>query len=206
MSDAPAVGHPEELLERARLRLQTIHGDPELFSGYRSLVSDLSEALTQSLERERNAVAAVAVKDSENPLVQALQEQVEALTAERDDARSAVTDALAIARMLTEELLRRSIAAATRREEALQEALRVIAGPEDRSPWLTPYQEAGGGYEGLQAIAKAALATTPEPPPAPERLERAERLLLKAQPFLMDTEAELQVSEAIAAYFAGSQG
>jgi hypothetical protein len=41
--------------------------------------------------------------------------------------------------------------------ERLQEALRVIRGPEDRGPWIEIYRAAGGGYEGLQAIAEAAL-------------------------------------------------
>lgn len=41
--------------------------------------------------------------------------------------------------------------------DVLESALRTIRGPEDRGIWMIPYREAGGGYEGLQAIARAAL-------------------------------------------------
>jgi hypothetical protein len=41
--------------------------------------------------------------------------------------------------------------------DRLREALRTIAGPEDRGPWIMVYRDAGGGYEGLQAIARVAL-------------------------------------------------
>jgi len=41
--------------------------------------------------------------------------------------------------------------------ERLREALRVIRGPEDSGPWIEIYRAAGGGYEGLQAIAEVAL-------------------------------------------------
>jgi hypothetical protein len=41
--------------------------------------------------------------------------------------------------------------------ERLREALRTIRGPEDRGPWIEIYREAGGGYSGLQAIARVAL-------------------------------------------------
>ena len=41
--------------------------------------------------------------------------------------------------------------------EQLEAALRTIRGPEDRGPWIEIYREAGGGYGGLQAIARAAL-------------------------------------------------
>ncbi len=44
----------------------------------------------------------------------------------------------------------------------LVDALRAIAGPEDSGPWMEIYREAGGGYEGLQAIARAALEIEPE--------------------------------------------
>jgi hypothetical protein len=41
------------------------------------------------------------------------------------------------------------------------EALNAIEGPEDSGPFIEPYQAAGGGYEGLQAIARyARLADT----------------------------------------------
>jgi hypothetical protein len=43
------------------------------------------------------------------------------------------------------------------RVERLEGALRTIRGPEDRGPWIMVYREAGGGYEGLQAIATVAL-------------------------------------------------
>lgn len=43
------------------------------------------------------------------------------------------------------------------REELLLSALRMIRGPEDRGPWIDAYRQAGGGYEGLQAVARAAL-------------------------------------------------
>lgn len=37
------------------------------------------------------------------------------------------------------------------------DALKAIRGPEDLGPWAEAYRAAGGGYEGLQAIADAAL-------------------------------------------------
>lgn len=41
----------------------------------------------------------------------------------------------------------------------LREALKAIRGPEDRGYWIEQvYRPAGGGYQGLQAIAEAALA------------------------------------------------
>jgi hypothetical protein len=40
-------------------------------------------------------------------------------------------------------------------------ALRFICTANDSGPWLTTYQEAGGGYEGLQAVAELALSTEP---------------------------------------------
>lgn len=42
-------------------------------------------------------------------------------------------------------------------------ALRTIAGPEDRGPWIEIYRAAGGGYEGLQEIARYALASQEGP-------------------------------------------
>lgn len=48
-----------------------------------------------------------------------------------------------------------------------ESALRTIRGPDDRGPWIEVYRKAGGGYEGLQAVAEAALATAfDEPAPA----------------------------------------
>jgi hypothetical protein len=41
--------------------------------------------------------------------------------------------------------------------EVFLSALRPIAGPDDRGPWMDAYRRAGGGYEGLQAVARAAL-------------------------------------------------
>jgi hypothetical protein len=41
--------------------------------------------------------------------------------------------------------------------DRLRSALQTIRGPEDRGPWIEVYRAAGGGYEGLQAIARAAL-------------------------------------------------
>lgn len=38
-----------------------------------------------------------------------------------------------------------------------QEALRTIRGPADSGPFIDAYRKAGGGYEGLQAIAREAL-------------------------------------------------
>lgn len=51
---------------------------------------------------------------------------------------------------------KRAAGAAAERDR-LAEALRVIAGPWDTGPWIEVYRAAGGGYEGLQAIARAAL-------------------------------------------------
>lgn len=46
------------------------------------------------------------------------------------------------------------------RERAMlfESALRAICGPEDQGPWMVPYREAGGGYQGLRAIAETVLA------------------------------------------------
>ncbi len=44
----------------------------------------------------------------------------------------------------------------------LTDALRAIAGSSNSGTWIEIYREAGGGFEGLQAIAKAALAVEPE--------------------------------------------
>jgi hypothetical protein len=42
--------------------------------------------------------------------------------------------------------------------ENLRDALDYICGGIDREPWVTIYRDAGGGYEGLQAVARSALA------------------------------------------------
>ncbi len=47
--------------------------------------------------------------------------------------------------------------------ERLLSALRAIRGPTDYGPWMSFYRAAGGGYEGLQAVAEAALSNTPSP-------------------------------------------
>ena len=39
----------------------------------------------------------------------------------------------------------------------LENALRAICTANDSGPWIDVYREAGGGYEGLQAIAERAL-------------------------------------------------
>jgi hypothetical protein len=44
------------------------------------------------------------------------------------------------------------------RAEGLRAALEAIVGPTDSGPWIETYRSAGGGYQGLQAIAAAALA------------------------------------------------
>lgn len=44
------------------------------------------------------------------------------------------------------------------KEEALRRALKAIEGPCDWFPWIDWYREAGGGYEGLQAIARETLS------------------------------------------------
>lgn len=36
-------------------------------------------------------------------------------------------------------------------------ALSAIRGPLDQGPWIVDYQQGGGGYQGLQAIARKAL-------------------------------------------------
>ena len=41
--------------------------------------------------------------------------------------------------------------------DRLEDALSAIVGPEDNGAWIEVYREAGGGYEGLQAIAREAL-------------------------------------------------
>jgi hypothetical protein len=44
----------------------------------------------------------------------------------------------------------------------LANGLRAIIGPGDGSPFATEYRAAGGGYEGLQAIASRALQIATE--------------------------------------------
>ena len=39
----------------------------------------------------------------------------------------------------------------------LEAALQTIVGPEDSGQWIEVYRQAGGGYEGLQAVALEAL-------------------------------------------------
>jgi hypothetical protein len=53
----------------------------------------------------------------------------------------------------------RSKAAKELREEfsVATGALRAICTTNDSGPWIAVYRTAGGGYEGLQAIASAAL-------------------------------------------------
>lgn len=51
------------------------------------------------------------------------------------------------------------IAALEAENEWLRYALRTIAGPADTGPLMDAYREAGGGYEGLQAIARLALTS-----------------------------------------------
>ena len=53
-------------------------------------------------------------------------------------------------------------------EERLRAALETIAGPQDRGSWIEVYRAAGGGYEGLQAIARTAL----QPPDPTEGTEQ----------------------------------
>lgn len=46
----------------------------------------------------------------------------------------------------------------TAQRDRLRAALRVIVGPAtDGDPFIEEYRAAGGGYEGLQAVAEAAL-------------------------------------------------
>ena len=44
-----------------------------------------------------------------------------------------------------------------REVERQRDALDFITGGVDRGPWIFVYREAGGGYEGLQAVAREAL-------------------------------------------------
>ncbi len=46
-----------------------------------------------------------------------------------------------------------------------EEALDAICGPRDSGPFMDVYRTAGGGYEGLQAIARAALSQLEEETP-----------------------------------------
>ena len=136
-----------------------------------SLVSDLSEALTQSLERERNAVAEATMTDSENPLVQALQEQVETLTAERDRALASKVALVNKVKRLEDRVAElyyegeRRKAAATRRETTLRGATLFAA-----NVFLGRIEGRSRPHDQQEARDRllAALATTPEPPPAPE--------------------------------------
>jgi hypothetical protein len=43
-----------------------------------------------------------------------------------------------------------------------RDALDYMTGGIDREPWTTIYREAGGGYDGLQAVARAALDHRPD--------------------------------------------
>lgn len=43
-------------------------------------------------------------------------------------------------------------------------ALLAICQTNDSGPWIDAYRAAGGGYEGLQAIARTAMETEPSAP------------------------------------------
>lgn len=47
--------------------------------------------------------------------------------------------------------------AVTARLAWMEAALKAIAGPADSGPFIWAYRDAGGGYEGLQAIARLGL-------------------------------------------------
>jgi hypothetical protein len=51
----------------------------------------------------------------------------------------------------------------TAERDRLAEALRTICTTNDSGPWIEVYRKAGDGYEGLQAIARAALASLSKP-------------------------------------------
>jgi hypothetical protein len=44
------------------------------------------------------------------------------------------------------------------RAATAEDALKAICTTSDSGPWIDVYRAAGGGYEGLQAIAERALA------------------------------------------------
>lgn len=105
----------------------------------------LARALTESLERERKAVAAVAMSDADNPTVQVLTEQVETL-------RRAANEGWAEAKKYAD-----AWAAATRREEALRD----WAGTDD--PDLDrPVTQWDLGYFAAMKHVREALTTTPD--------------------------------------------
>jgi hypothetical protein len=43
--------------------------------------------------------------------------------------------------------------------QTLLDALHAIVDPSDKGVWMEVYRDAGGGYEGLQAIAHTALVS-----------------------------------------------
>jgi hypothetical protein len=49
------------------------------------------------------------------------------------------------------------VAALEQAAERYRDALDFLTGGIDREPWITVYRNAGGGYEGLQAVAREAL-------------------------------------------------
>lgn len=86
--------------------------------------------------------------------VPALLAEVERLRAENAVLREAMPDLEAIAAIVERHAAE---------ERRLRAALESIVGPTDSGPWIATYRAAGGGYEGLQAIARAALEDQ-EPP------------------------------------------
>lgn len=98
-------------------------------------------------QRARDAAFIAAA----NPrVVLSLLEERDALRKECSDLRAAVREAIAVTIA--------SLLDAAEERDRLREALETIVGPEDAGPWIGIYREAGGGYQGLQAIARAALS------------------------------------------------
>jgi len=144
----------ERVLADAKARIEDLHyGDDNLLigTGYQLAVNDALAVLTQpQTERcpEDCDGFGRLIGDSDGPCP-----ACSGLESDGGGAATAagVADAEHERRLETNRLLWNRVA-------RLEEALRVIRGPEDRGPWMLIYRNAGGGYAGLQAIAETALA------------------------------------------------
>ncbi len=150
-----AVGRREALAD-AKARIEDLHyGDDNLLigTGYQLAVNAALAALTQP-QTEIHINSESEPSDEDKAIVGDLVNRaVDRMKSDGGGAATAagVADAEHERRLETNRLLWNRVA-------RLEEALRVIRGPEDRGPWMLIYRNAGGGYAGLQAIAETALA------------------------------------------------
>lgn len=88
-----------------------------------------------------------------------------------------------------------AVAASPDEGQRMWGALKAIAGPEDRGYWIEEhYRPAGGGYQGLQAIARAALPDRQPSMPEPE--QQAQQLTPADADHVLDALGEVYAQDA----------